>query len=101
SVATAAVSALVTAAGISDIDPTPLSGIAVTLTSGTGTWQYSTDGTNYFTMGATGDANARFLASTAFVRYTPGANENGNATITYRAWDQTSGTSGSLGSAAV
>src|SRR6185295_9109249 len=95
------VATLVTNAVISDIDAAPAFGIAITAVSGTGTWEYSTNGTTYLAMGAVTGTNARLLASTAFVRYTPSANETDNATLTYQAWDQTSGSNGGLASAAV
>src|SRR6185436_862991 len=95
------VATLVGNAGITDIDPSPLSGIAITAVSGAGTWEYSTNGTTYLAMGAVTGTSARLLASTAFVRYTPAASETDNATLTYQAWDQTSGSNGGLASAAV
>src|SRR5262249_9755893 len=99
-----AVSTLATNAGVSDVDTGALQGIAVTgftTVGGGGAWQYSLDGTTYQAMGAVSGANARLLASTAFVRYLPGANETGTATLTYQAWDQSSGTNGTFGNASV
>jgi len=41
-------------------------------------------------------SSALLLPSTALVRFVPAVNQTGPATLTYRAWDQTAGTSGSL-----
>ena len=63
-----------------------------------GVWQYTTNGgtlcgTAFGTPSAT---TARLLTSNAstLIRFVPNADWNGTATITYRAWDQTSGTAG-------
>jgi murein DD-endopeptidase MepM/ murein hydrolase activator NlpD len=74
-------------------------GIAVTgLAAGPGgTWQYSLDGgTTWKNFGTVSTAAARLLRETDFVRFVPAANANGGpATLTYRAWDQTTGLFGS------
>src|SRR5262249_24855369 len=94
-----AVSTLVTNATVADIDSGAQQGIAITGITGAGTWAFSLNGTTYTNIAAASDASATLLAPTAFVRYTPAANETGTATLTYRAWDQTSGASGSTGNA--
>src|SRR6185295_10377271 len=96
---TTAVSTLVANAAVSDVDSGALQGIAITGISGAGTWSFSLNGTTFTTIAAASDAAALQLAPSAFVRYTPAANETDNATLTYRAWDQTSGASGSTGNA--
>jgi VCBS repeat-containing protein len=94
------VSALI-AGQVSDVDAGALSGIAVTAVDNTnGTWQYSTDGGGTWTaFGSPSGAIARLLAGDAnsYVRFVPKANWNGTVAggITFRAWDQSSGSAGS------
>lgn len=78
----------------SDVDTGALSGVAITGASGGGTWEYSTDGGATWTTFPTVAGNAALLLTTTDkVRYTPaGAAES--AVLTYRAWDQTTGTHG-------
>src|SRR5262249_15598630 len=45
------------------------------------------------------DVSALLLRDIDKVRFVPAANWNGTATLTYRAWDQSSGTAGSTASA--
>lgn len=80
-----------------DVDAGALKGIAVTGFGGiAGTWSYSTNGgTNWTDFGATSSSSARLLRGSDLVRFIPAANANGTATITYHAWDQTTGTFGS------
>ena len=75
--------------------------IAVTVVDNTnGMWQYSTDGTTWpdftATTGQSVDiaSTARLLDGTHKVRFVPDANWNGQATLTFRAWDKSSGTAG-------
>ena len=83
---------------ISDPDgATALKGIAVTALTGTsnGTWQFSTNGgTNWMAVSTVSDAAALLLRSTDKLRFLPAANFHGQASATYRAWDQTSDTFG-------
>jgi hypothetical protein len=76
-------------------DPT---GIAVTAVDNTsGNWQYSINaGGTWNNLGSPSDTSARLLRSTDFVRFVPNADFNGavNNGLTFRAWDQTSGTAG-------
>jgi hypothetical protein len=78
-----------------------LTGIAITNANTTnGSWFYSTnDGSSWAALGAVSDANARMLAAdgTTRVYFQPNANFNGSISnaLTFRAWDQTSGTNGS------
>ena len=80
-----------------DVDASAVSGIAVTANDNThGAWQYSIDGgASWLAFGTASDAAARLLRSTDLVRFVPTPDYNGTATITYRAWDRTSGTAGS------
>ena len=72
-------------------------GIAVTGTAdvGTGTWAYSTNGGSTFqTISAVSASSALLLPQNAELRYTPDGTHTGTASITYRAWDATSGSAG-------
>ena len=77
-------------------------GIAITaVNSSNGTWLYSTnDGASWSALGAVSDAAARLLAADAGTRlyFQPNADYNGTLAdaITFRAWDQTSGSNGTL-----
>ena len=64
-----------------------------------GTWQYTLDGTDWFNIGAVATNNALLLAAdaTSAFRFVPNANWNGTTgTSQYKAWDQTSGTAGTV-----
>ncbi len=99
------VSAIVASAGgdpITDVDSGAVEGIAVTsVDNSNGTWQYSTNGgSTWNNFGAVTDATAVVLTDTAgdMIRFVPGFNYTGNATISFRAWDASdlnpSGTTG-------
>ena len=80
---------------ISDVDTGAVEGIAVTAASSTiGVWQYSTDGTTWTAFAGPDGTTARLLDSDDKIRFVPNANANGEATLTFRAWDKTSGTTG-------
>ncbi len=88
---------------ITDPDSGAVEGIAVTgVDNSSGTWYFTTDELSWWsfefrgvsTSGAS-DANAVLLDSTAKIRFVPYADYNGSAgNITFRAWDQTTGTNG-------
>jgi VCBS repeat-containing protein len=86
---------------VADADDGASTGIALTATNNTnGTWWYSTNGgTNWSTIGAVSDSSALQLTADANTRLYFQANTNFNGTvanaITFRAWDQTSGSAGS------
>ncbi|GAB4291141.1 MAG: hypothetical protein Fur0025_26230 [Oscillatoriaceae cyanobacterium] len=86
---------------ITDVDTSPLQGIAVTGTDNTnGTWQYSTDsGSTWTDFGTLSDTSATLLNPTAKIRFVPKPDYYGtvNNDITFRAWDQTSGSNGTTG----
>jgi len=91
------VSALVT--NFTDADSGAVKGMAVTAVDTTnGTWQYSTDaGATWATLTGVSTSAARLLKgddANYKVRFVPNANYAGTATMTYQAWDQTSGTVG-------
>ena len=71
-----------------------IGGIAVIGTTGKGTWSYSLDGKTFTAIGAVSASSALLLPNTAELRYTPGNNAAETATITYRAWDTSTGTAG-------
>ncbi|WP_144006699.1 DUF4347 domain-containing protein, partial [Pelomonas sp. KK5] len=76
-------------------------GVAITAADGAnGTWWYSTNnGTTWTALGSVSDASALLLltgsgATAGRLYFQPKADYNGTATITIRAWDQTSGSVG-------
>ena len=85
---------------VTDADAGALSGIAVTAVDNTnGTWQYTTNGGGAWTaFGAVSQTSARLLTDNAntSVRFVPNPDWNGTVAsgITFRAWDQTTGTAG-------
>ena len=87
---------------VTDVDAGALLGIAVTAADASnGTWFFSTNGgTTWTPLGAVTDAAARLLAADATTRlyFQPTANFSGTlaTAITFRAWDRTSGTNGTL-----
>ena len=90
---------------VTEVDGGAVLGIAVTAGDTTnGSWYYSTnDGTNWNALGAVADDHVRLLAADANTRlfFQPNANFNGTlaSAITFRAWDQTSGSNGTLADA--
>ncbi len=78
-----------------------MQGIAVTAADGTnGVWQYSTNGGGSWTAFGTPSATAALLLAAdadTRVRFVPDADWSGTVAdgMTFRAWDQTSGTAGS------
>ena len=87
---------------VTDVDSGALLGMAITTADTTnGTWWYSTNGgTTWNVLGAVANNNARLLAADANTRVYFQSNTNYNGTmasaITFRAWDQTSGSNGTL-----
>ncbi|SDD22156.1 DUF4347 domain-containing protein [Kordiimonas lacus] len=101
------VATMVVDSSITDADGSAVESIAVTTVDNTnGVWQYSTDsGTSWNNFsGTTGtsvdiETSARLLDSADMIRFVPDADYNGSATITFRAWDETSGTAGGTANA--
>ena len=79
---------------ITDANASDTIGIAVTAVTGSGTWQYSLDGTTYQTLTPVSDSSALLLLSNARLRYLPNGSSSDTPSITYRAWDGTMGTNG-------
>ncbi len=78
---------------VSDLDG-PQTGIAVTGLGAGGSWHYSIDGSTWQAMGNVSDSTARLLAPTARVYLQPTANTSGTSSITFRAWDASTGING-------
>ena len=64
---------------------------------GGGTWQYSTDGTNWEAIGSVSQSNALLLVPTDYVRFLPDGVNGNTGSLTVRAWDQTQGDRGHRG----
>jgi hypothetical protein len=88
---------------VSDSDVNALSGIAVTgLNSNNGTWQYSTNGgTTWSNVGAVTNTSALLLRPTDRLRFVPDGVHATTPSVTFRAWDQTSGSPGSYADTSV
>ena len=96
------VATIITSAGgtlITDVDSGAVQGIAVIAVDTThGTWQYSVNGTTWLSLTGVSNTNATLLNTASHVRFIPTASFSGPAgAITFRAWDQTSGTNGLTG----
>ncbi|MFG6456458.1 DUF4347 domain-containing protein [Pelomonas nitida] len=85
------VSTLLAGLTYADVDASASSGIAITAGTGNGTWQYSTDGVTWNGVGSVSASAALLLTSGTRLRYVPDATNGETATLTFRAWDQTSG----------
>lgn len=81
---------------VTDPDLNPKKGVAITgLTNiANGTWQYSQNGKSWKAIGTVATTNALLLRDTDLVRFLPGKDFHGTATLTFHAWDQTQGGSG-------
>ncbi|MQG95527.1 DUF4347 domain-containing protein [Pseudomonas sp. MN1F] len=75
-----------------DPDVGALRGVAIIAKTGSGTWQYSTDNSNWTDFGAVSSSSALLIASTTYIRYVPDAANGETATLSFRGWDQTTGT---------
>ncbi|MEG3941428.1 DUF4347 domain-containing protein, partial [Microcoleus sp. S36b_A3] len=85
---------------ITDPDTGAVAGVAITAADTTnGSWFYTINGgTTWTALGTVSNTNARLLAANANTRiyFQPSTNYNGtvNNALTFRAWDQVSGTNG-------
>jgi VCBS repeat-containing protein len=83
---------------VTDPDAGAVQGVAVIgVDTANGTWEYSTNGGgSWSSLAGASPGTARLLASAASnrIRFVPNADYNGSATLTVRAWDQTSGADG-------
>jgi hypothetical protein len=83
--------------GTVTLDPGGKAGLALIGSTGSGTWQFSEDGgKSWSNLGTVSYAQARLLADTARIRFLPAPGWNGSASITYRAWDESTGVAGSV-----
>ncbi len=94
------VASIISSAGgdrVTDADSGAVEGIAITAaTNGNGAWQYSTDGgSTWVDVGTVSNNAALLLRSTDLVRFTPNGQNATTGDLTFRAWDQTSGSFGS------
>jgi len=91
------VSTILASSTVSDVDTGAVFGIAITGSSGNGTWQYSTNGAAWTAFGDVSDSSALLLNSTTRVRLVGDGIDGGTATFTWRAWDRTSGSASANG----
>ncbi|NML24397.1 cadherin domain-containing protein [Zoogloea dura] len=84
-------------ASVTDVDDGAQQGIAVVATTdGNGSWQFSTnDGASWSAVGVVSDGNALLLRAEDKIRFVPDGLNSTSASISYRAWDQSSGAAGS------
>ncbi|MDF3864842.1 DUF4347 domain-containing protein [Pseudomonas denitrificans (nom. rej.)] len=90
------VSGLLASTTHADVDG-PASGIAIVASSGGGTWQYSTDGSAWTDIGTVSSSAALLLSSTTQLRFVPDGQNGSAASLTFRSWDQSSGTASTNG----
>ena len=78
----------------SDVDAAAVGGIAITaVSSASGSWQYSTDGgNNWYDMGSLSSSTGLLLDANAQISVLGNNSKGGTASISFRAWDRTSGT---------
>ncbi|MFN6998191.1 MAG: hypothetical protein ACK4PH_28730, partial [Aquincola tertiaricarbonis] len=83
---------------IADRDAGALTGVALTSQSpGQGRWEYSLDaGATWAAVGSVTDDSALLLRATDRLRYLPDGSGADSASFGFRAWDQSTGTAGSL-----
>ncbi len=80
---------------ITDADQSDaVGGIAVVGLAGNGVWSYSLDGTTFTDIGDVSETSALLLPADASLRYTPDGENGETATISYAAWDGTTGHDG-------
>ncbi|PKK88295.1 MAG: hypothetical protein CVV64_19465 [Candidatus Wallbacteria bacterium HGW-Wallbacteria-1] len=92
------VAAIIASAGgdrITDVDTGALEGIAISGLTGTGTWQFNS-GAGWTDVGTVSASSALLLNTAVSLRFIPTAGNNNaqTATVTFMAWDQTTGTQG-------
>ncbi len=92
-----AVSTLLGAASHADPDAGAVQGLAVTGVTGTGTWQYSTDGSTWTNVGTVSATQALLLSDSSSLRYVPNGVNAETASFSFRAWDTTSGAASAFG----
>ncbi|MBW2415979.1 MAG: cadherin domain-containing protein, partial [Deltaproteobacteria bacterium] len=94
--------AAIVGATISDDDASAIEGIAITgLSSGNGSWQYRLGAGPWSAVGAAADDDALLLRSGDAIRFVPDAQNADAGSVSFRAWDRTSGTAGARADATV
>ncbi len=93
------VASIIASAGgdrITDPDAGAVEGIAITtIVSGNGTWEYSTNGgSGWLAVDSVANNSALLLRSTDWLRFVPDTQNGTTGSITFRAWDQTTGSAG-------
>ena len=88
------VASLLSGGGYADADTAASKGLALTNATGNGTWQYSSDGTNWSDIGTVSGSAALLLDGDTQIRYNPDQENSENVILGFRAWDQTSGSEG-------
>jgi autotransporter-associated beta strand protein/T5SS/PEP-CTERM-associated repeat protein len=86
------ISTILTAVNFDDVDPDSGAGLVVTATVGNGAWEYSTDGVTWTGVGSVSASAGLLLTGTSRLRYVPDNKNAETATLTFRAWDESSGT---------
>src|SRR5262249_33744256 len=94
------VSTIIASAGgdrIIDVDAGAVEGIAVTaLVGGNGSWEYSVDGgTSWSAIGSVSNSSALLLRASDRLRFVPDGLNADVVSVSFRAWDQSSGSAGS------
>lgn len=90
------VATILAGVGYGDVDAGALSGLALIGAAGPGAWRYSTDGgTTWLDVGAVDGGAALLLRGTDQLRFFTNGENGGTGTLSFRAWDQTSGAAGS------
>ncbi len=88
------VSAIVVDGSITDPDGPAVEAIAIVeVDTSNGRWEYSLDGVSWDPISGSDEA-ALLLGPDSWIRFVPQADYAGSATLTFRAWDRTSGTEG-------
>jgi hypothetical protein len=77
-----------------ETDPSRVFGVALSGTTGTGTWEFNTGKGGWKPLGVVSDAGALLLRPTDRVRFKPGKDFDGDARLTYHTWDLAGGAFG-------
>jgi hypothetical protein len=70
-----------------ETDPAKVFGIALSGTTGTGSWEFNTGKGGWHPLGAVSDTQALLLRPTDRVRFKPGKDFDGDARLIYHTWD--------------
>ncbi|MGI0483129.1 Calx-beta domain-containing protein, partial [Geminocystis sp. CENA526] len=81
-------------AGSGWIQYQPKSIALISVDNSNGKWQFATNNDNWQDVGEVSEANARLLNSEHKIRFVPNSGYLGEASFTFRAWDQTNGNGG-------